>query len=312
MFITTAFDVTVPFLDPLSANEDLENNILKYLRERYEGKCMQNMRISKVVGLDSTMSETTSLLTCISRGTDDGSGDVTVRFTAEACTFETGEVISGCTVSTIRERHGLIHLDHPDAFIVVKNSNNLNSLRPGQKVTCKVTLCQSNPFAEKLSIIATFDLRCKTNYVIKANDTFTPNPASQAMLDKIIEPIQTLRDVEIAVVRQKFFSKFLIVNPIEPVKKNTISLLSPKYTIQAGHYYRFVFGALDPLIEDVTEDVQSGKNTDHAQTMVSYVMIDRFLRLYYNITFAIKSMDEAYPEEDDESNVNLWGVLSVI
>lgn len=118
----------------LSGGTDLWQNIddviLDKLRKKYEGRCEKNTLILKILGIK----QRSKVEMAISRL--DGSGDVNVQYTAEAIIFPTGDIITGCEIQKIERANIICKYQH--AVIKIRNTQHLQSLKPGQFLTVKV------------------------------------------------------------------------------------------------------------------------------------------------------------------------------
>jgi hypothetical protein len=297
--------------DCIKAAENLNEELLTQLRHTYEGKCFAGSRIIRILNLKSADSFETSPLICISTITDDGSGDVDVRFEAEAIILEPGEILNNCVIAPTKERRGIIHLEHEHATVVIKGDSNL-SLKAGQIVSCKVEKSDCNPLSGKINVIASLNLKYD-HPIIKASSDFDPTKTKDyEAIQKIIEHINSLNYIDDkTAARRKFFTQFLIPENTNDFKvKGRYKLLGGKYIIQKDRYYRSILGdTAEVIIEEVMvdEDIEGAAVIG---SMTGSNLVYKFLSAYYNTAYTIKSMMEIYPETDDETNSNLWEIYS--
>lgn len=302
MLVRRTFIDSIAIKNPISFAEDEEANLMKCIKSKYEGACFGNSRIIRILNIVSLKDYPDQPLR-ISTNVDDGSADVCVEFEAEAVILEPGEILNGCTVANTKERRGIIHLEHEHANIGIKGDSSF-TLNPGQIVSCKILQSQCTQMGEKLTAMATFNLRYD-HPIIEATSDFNPAKTTDfAHVDKIISHINSLNEIDNkSNTRRNFFKRFLLGKDNYPAtqKGAPIKILGNKYTVTKGKFYREVLDdSNEPAMVEVTDPViVPGK-------MSGGDMIYKFLSSYYSIAYTIKSMMEIYPEADDAANSNLW------
>jgi hypothetical protein len=136
---------TVLNLSPVEMYSNIDEIVLHKLKENFEGTCKENSLIVKIL-------EIVKRSKCrISKNHLDGSGSVNVLYTAEAITYQPGDILSVCEIMRVEKNHKILckYDEHTVAWI--NGGKALRGLRIGQKIS--ILILGTKYGKEKNSII---------------------------------------------------------------------------------------------------------------------------------------------------------------
>ena len=136
---------TIINLSAVELFSNIDEVVKNKLEKRYENKCEKNSLIIRILDIVKRSE-------CkMAKNRLDGAGDVDVQFRAEAIVYNDDDILTGCEVQRI-ERGNKIICKHERAVINIKGNKNLQSLKPGQKITIKISSVSYLKSRDKITI----------------------------------------------------------------------------------------------------------------------------------------------------------------
>lgn len=191
MLITKILTTSVDLLDPNDMyNADLDNVILRKLKDRYIKKCYQSMYILDITRL---------IRRSLARITDvrlDAGASVDVQFEVSGVILNQGEVLHGCVVLEIRD--DIITAEHEYAGIKLQKDPTgqiIRILQVGQKIPVVVHNVRYTVNESKISVLGSPYAPYVPDAFTYFNITESVNPDESEMLDVMLSKIQAEEDL---------------------------------------------------------------------------------------------------------------------
>lgn len=309
--------------------------VMDKLKQRFEGKCEKNSLIVRIL-------EIVKRSKCkLAKSRLDGSGDVNVRFTAEAIIYNDDDILTGCEVQKI-ERGNKIICKHEIAVVNIKGNRNLQSLKPGQKITIKIVSVSYLKGKDKITI---YGVPYSYSYkFIIYSTTIDPSSISFENIEVLKKKLQEID--EEAKLYEKIDKKAVAFfnNTYYPFKESFDSFRKSisKTKIPLIDVYDLtktlitstkkddqpVFLMRHPIIDKSTsltfklddDDLKSKTISDLLDPQsyeveivkenIAFVLLN-FLNDYLSHIRILREMTEIYPAEKDiDDHSNIWGIYN--
>jgi hypothetical protein len=320
----------------ISASEmyckDLDALILEKLRQKYNNRCENFTYIKDIKSIVRR-----SMLQ-LTKDQLDGSGTVSVMFSADAVVYEEGTIMVGCKILDI-DRANLITCEYQNSLIYIKANHNLSFLKKNDKIICKVLRAGYAKEQKIVSINAQMYF-CPKEFIIFAIKTPIGSLTNEQaeLVNKKLEEIKAQEDNTTR--KQKmwaYFSKLFfpfketysgklkkldLIKTAKQIADKKFNDASNKYMCLTRHpmvekseplIYQIEYESLAEVITGKSESVQ--KTIMHDSSKMGDLQIvarDLFSALmellhdYYTYIRMINEILKVYDDEEITRNKSLW------
>lgn len=327
MLITKVYE-TIFNLSPREMFMDIDQILIEKIKKRFENKCEGNSLIVKFL-------EIITRSNCrVSKSRLDGSGDIDVKFKAEAIVYNENDVLNNCEVQKI-EKGTKIICKHERAVIVIDTKKILQSLKPGQKIPVKVGSVSYIKGNDKITIYGSpYTYSYMFNiYIANVNNIY------QEDIDMLKIKIEQINDElekhkKIDKKAYEFFDELLypFINKIDYKKELTknsknkfLDCIELAKNIEKEQVSKRIFcrhTIIDKSTPDIIEldsEKQNNEFFDPEKFGIKIIneniifILFSFLNDYLTHIRAIREMTEIYNTEKDlEQHNNIWNIYKSI
>lgn len=307
--------------------------LMSRLKQRFENKCEKN---SLVINIQSIVRRSCCRL---AKSRLDGSGDVDVQFKAESIIYNDNDILTNCEIQKI-ERGNKIICKYDRAVISVDGSRGLYSLKPGQKITIKISSVSYPQGKDKITIngapyissikfnlysasinldITSENIELLKQKIQEIDDEYKLYESSDKKSIKFFNDIYYPYNQNFIDFKKNFKNTKIDLVDIYDLTKKLI--ISKKFEPNLILFRHTIIDKSTPLVFKINEeDLKSGitdtlldknsYNITFIREDVTFVLL-ALLNDYLSHIKTIREMTEIYiTEQDIESHSNIWSIYN--
>lgn len=248
MIISKVFEIAITVDDPIGFMSR-EQNLIEYIKREYEEKCYKSTYIINIIEIIRQSDCTISQINM------DASGNINVSFIAECLVYESGEIVTGCKITTIRRDIGKIYCSGPKCIAAIKIHKLAESYTVGQEIAIIVEDTMYTPYQDTIVVIANpflYTLLPK-GMIFKTIGTIE----DKEKIASLSSELQILKETAKEKPRYDYFNKLLEPYKNVPKDRNMDPFVkAPTYVKTfVGFGYKLMTSCKDDVMEQSVEYV---------------------------------------------------------